>query len=445
MDIRSFFSKNAAVKKKKKKRKIDSSVTSESSSPSKTKKKKNSETNVDPKAFFNSSTILKDNKTNAKTSSSSSSSPAKKMKKKTNDNVVDLTATSTTKIKKGSSSSNDVVNLTTTTTTTPATTLSVQPQKKKPKHEFKPPCKATTTTTTTTSTNEEVPKKKPKWNPRSQGTTLPPNYGKVEIPKDCDSRALCELTFVITGILNSLTREQAKTLILDHGGRVTTGVSGKTSYLVSGALLEDGRKASEGSKSVKANALKIPIIDEAKLIHLLRTRKPPAPKKTPTPKKKSSTPKKKKTSMSKTTTTTTTTTKKTEKKNVDPTTMLWSVKHRPRIPKELIGNSSNVVKLTNWLKNWNRKFRGKGAKKKRTPAQLKAFNAQRGVMLSGPPGIGKTSAATLLANSMGYEVVEFNASDKRSKKSMFTLADAVRLSLSLFIYRIQLTHLNTGK
>ena len=123
----------------------------------------------------------------------------------------------------------------------------------------------------TPKTDSTTTKKKPKFNPYNRGNVVPPNAGQVEIPKDCDPRALCELTFVLTGVLNSLTREQAKTLILDHGGRVTTGVSGRTSYLVSGAELEDGRKASEGSKSKKAVELKIPIIDEAKLLHMLRT------------------------------------------------------------------------------------------------------------------------------------------------------------------------------
>ncbi|RKO95028.1 hypothetical protein CAUPRSCDRAFT_9442, partial [Caulochytrium protostelioides] len=42
----------------------------------------------------------------------------------------------------------------------------------------------------------------------------------------------------------------------------------------------------------------------------------------------------------------------------------------------------------------------------------------RAVLLSGPPGIGKTSAAHLAAKLTGRDVLEFNASDTRSKKSM---------------------------
>lgn len=40
----------------------------------------------------------------------------------------------------------------------------------------------------------------------------------------------------------------------------------------------------------------------------------------------------------------------------------------------------------------------------------------RAVMIHGPPGIGKTSAAHLVAKLEGYDVVESNASDTRSKK-----------------------------
>jgi replication factor C subunit 1 len=42
----------------------------------------------------------------------------------------------------------------------------------------------------------------------------------------------------------------------------------------------------------------------------------------------------------------------------------------------------------------------------------------RAVLISGPPGIGKTSAAHLVGDSLGYSIVEFNASDTRSKKSL---------------------------
>ena len=45
---------------------------------------------------------------------------------------------------------------------------------------------------------------------------------------------LDRLTFVITGVLESLERDQAAELVKKYGGKVTVSVSGKTSYLVVG-------------------------------------------------------------------------------------------------------------------------------------------------------------------------------------------------------------------
>ena len=45
----------------------------------------------------------------------------------------------------------------------------------------------------------------------------------------------------------------------------------------------------------------------------------------------------------------------------------------------------------------------------------------RACMISGPPGIGKTSLVTIMAKHLGYESMFVNASDKRSKKVIETM------------------------
>jgi len=69
-------------------------------------------------------------------------------------------------------------------------------------------------------------------------------------------------TFVLTGALPTLSREQAKELIESAGGKVTGSVSKKTSYVVAGV--------DAGSKLTKAESLGLRIIDEVQLLDLLR-------------------------------------------------------------------------------------------------------------------------------------------------------------------------------
>jgi len=74
-------------------------------------------------------------------------------------------------------------------------------------------------------------------------------------------QALAGLTFVLTGTLPSLTRAEAKELILLHEGKVTGNVSRRTDYLVAGE--------SSGSKLTRAQDLDIPVIDETQLKALI--------------------------------------------------------------------------------------------------------------------------------------------------------------------------------
>jgi DNA ligase (NAD+) len=72
--------------------------------------------------------------------------------------------------------------------------------------------------------------------------------------------ALDGLTFVLTGTLPTLSRDEASDLIKAHGGKVTASVSKKTSYVLLGE--------SPGSKAEKAAALGIPTISEDDLIKM---------------------------------------------------------------------------------------------------------------------------------------------------------------------------------
>ena len=74
--------------------------------------------------------------------------------------------------------------------------------------------------------------------------------------------------------------------------------------------------------------------------------------------------------------------------------MDWTEKYRPAHLADIVGNTSAVRQMADWAKGW-----GRGSKP---------------LIVYGKPGIGKTSAAYALANDLGWEVIELNASDQRT-------------------------------
>lgn len=75
------------------------------------------------------------------------------------------------------------------------------------------------------------------------------------------SDELSGLTFVLTGTLPTLSRDQAKEWIEKHGGKVSSSVSKKTNYVVAGEAA--------GSKLTKAQSLGVTVIDENGLLAML--------------------------------------------------------------------------------------------------------------------------------------------------------------------------------
>lgn len=82
----------------------------------------------------------------------------------------------------------------------------------------------------------------------------------VAVAKKADD-TLGGKTFVLTGTLPTMTRDEASALIKEHGGKLSGSVSKKTSYVVAG---EDA-----GSKLQKARDLGVTVIDEAELLKML--------------------------------------------------------------------------------------------------------------------------------------------------------------------------------
>ena len=92
-------------------------------------------------------------------------------------------------------------------------------------------------------------------------------YAGVDMTAERKQRSaqLAGLTFVLTGTLPTLTRDEAKTRIEAAGGKTADSVSKKTSYVVAGE--------EAGSKLDKARELKVPVLDEAGLLSLLQSQR----------------------------------------------------------------------------------------------------------------------------------------------------------------------------
>ena len=107
----------------------------------------------------------------------------------------------------------------------------------------------------------------------------PANLGSKEIPTGQEN-CLGGLTFVVTGVLDSLERDEAKDLIAKYGGRVVGSLSKKVTHIVVG--LEPGE-----SKMERARHFNINQINEDGLLDMIRSKKSVVETKPVSAKKKS--------------------------------------------------------------------------------------------------------------------------------------------------------------
>ena len=99
--------------------------------------------------------------------------------------------------------------------------------------------------------------------------------------------------------------------------------------------------------------------------------------------------------------------------------LLWTEKYRARKYTDLVGDERTHRDVLRWLKGWDpivfpEIHRTRPVRK--LPENEEESRAHRKIlMITGPPGLGKTTLAHVCARQAGYEVLEINASDERSK------------------------------
>ncbi len=83
--------------------------------------------------------------------------------------------------------------------------------------------------------------------------------GEAPVPA---SDRLAGLTFVISGVFEQHSRDELQQLIISNGGKITSSISKKLSYLVAGDNMGPAKRE-------KALGFKVPIISEGELMALL--------------------------------------------------------------------------------------------------------------------------------------------------------------------------------
>lgn len=256
-----------------------------------------------------------------------------------------------------------------------------------------------------------------------------------------EENCLAGLSFVFTGQLSTIGRDQGSALVKQYGGKVMSAPSKKTSYVVLGE--DAGPKKLE---TIQLHNLKV--INEQGLFELIK-RLPAnggdstaAEEQAKKRKKEEDNIRKAAEEMEQQERAKLAAAKPNPQANgsssqssakapaaADPSSQLWTVRYAPQSVNQICGNKAQVEKLGRWLKafpkNQRTKFKMPG------PDGSGTFRA---VMIHGPPGIGKTTAAHLVAKLEGYDIVESNASDTRSKKLIENSLKGVLSTTSLMGY-----------
>lgn len=84
----------------------------------------------------------------------------------------------------------------------------------------------------------------------------------------------------------------------------------------------------------------------------------------------------------------------------------WVDKYKPKKSSQILSNSGGIEKIKKWLLNFKNN-------------KIEDYDTfKNGLLISGPPGIGKTSTALILLQEAGFDVIEFNASELRTSKKI---------------------------
>ncbi|KAF1829986.1 DNA replication factor C, large subunit [Decorospora gaudefroyi] len=260
-----------------------------------------------------------------------------------------------------------------------------------------------------------------------RGDAAPLSGSSGDMPQGSDT-CLAGLNFVFTGVLQRWGRTEGQELVKRHGGKVTTAPSKKTSYVVLGT-------DAGPSKLEKIRAMGIKTIDEDGLTQLIekltaagnkgdskaqaeyreRQRKEQEKIEKQAAELEAEENRHQKglqtASAAAGSKTATAVTAAAQSAGPAVDSRLWTTKYAPTSLAQICGNKETVSKIQRWLQAFPKNLR--------TGFKLAGRDGSgvfRAIILHGPPGIGKTTAAHLVAKLEGYDIVERNASDTRSKK-----------------------------